>query len=83
MNELWITIVVLLIILLVCREITCWYLKQTEQVKLLKEIRDALVEKKPGVIENFKAGLNEKACPYCGTGNLPSSTNCLKCGNSI
>jgi len=31
-----------LLIFAVCREVFCWYSKQTEQVKLLKEIRDLL-----------------------------------------
>lgn len=33
---------ILTLVILVCREIACWYFKQTEQVKLLREIRDEL-----------------------------------------
>ena len=40
-----IIIVVILLFVLVGREILCWYWKQNEQVKLLREIRDILEEK--------------------------------------
>ena len=38
-----ITLLILFVIFLVCREIACWYWKLNEIVSLLKEIRDELV----------------------------------------
>ncbi len=35
-------IVLFVVLFFACRELFCWYWKQTEQVKLLKEIRDLL-----------------------------------------
>jgi hypothetical protein len=37
-----ISLAVFLLVLLVCREIACWYIKTTEISETLKEIRDLL-----------------------------------------
>ena len=43
MNEhVIVTLLVLFLIFIVCREIVCWYWKMNETVKLLKQIRDEL-----------------------------------------
>jgi len=44
-------LVVVVFIFFICREIVCWYLKQTEQVELLQEIRNLL---KTQVQSNYK-----------------------------
>lgn len=40
--DLIVILVVWLVVLLICREIVCWYWKMNETVKVLKEIRDLL-----------------------------------------
>ena len=43
MNEhVIVTLLVLFLVFIVCREIVCWYWKMNETVKLLKQIRDEL-----------------------------------------
>lgn len=64
--EFWQTLFIFLAIFLICREIVCWYWKQNEQVKLLKEIRDLLAgqgaagsyqkEKTKSFFNGFKQG---------------------------
>ena len=40
--DIWLALLIILVVFMVCRELVCWYWKQNEQVKLLKEIRDLL-----------------------------------------
>ncbi len=37
-----VTIAIVLILFLLCRELVCWYFKINERVRLLREIRDQL-----------------------------------------
>ncbi len=41
---LFIIIIVYPVIFLICRQLVCWYLKTTENVKLLKDIKLLLIE---------------------------------------
>ena len=44
-------IAVVVVIFFICRELFCWYFKQTEQVELLKEIRNLLKNQTQGDYE--------------------------------
>jgi len=83
-----VTMLVILVIFLVCRELMCWYWKQNEQVRLLKDIK-LLLERQINnssmdvAPERQKKILSTKSCKSCGHKNLPSNTHCLKCGNPM
>ncbi len=46
MENVLIGLAVFLVILLICREITCWYLKTTAMLETLQEIRELLKARK-------------------------------------
>jgi len=45
MDKGYVVIIVVFIIFLVCREITCWYFKFNRMVELLEEINEKLATK--------------------------------------
>jgi hypothetical protein len=80
-----ITLAVILVIFLVCREIVCWYWKQNEQVALLKEIRDMMAEQqgKVPVSSTTNSAKPTKECCKCGAKNRIQDFSCINCGNPI
>jgi len=82
MNENFLTaLVVILVLILICRELTCWYLKQNEIVGLLKSIDSSL--KNPAGIENNPSPQNLIKCGGCGKENIKGLTHCVSCGGTL
>lgn len=57
-------VVVVLVVFLICREITCWYFKINKTITVLEEIRDLLQYQNQGVkgenkIEPYMGDINE------------------------
>ena len=52
MEKALLVIAIFLVVLLVCREITCWYLKINETLAVLREIRDLLRPASPSRLAN-------------------------------
>jgi hypothetical protein len=46
MKDSWLILIIALVIILICREITCWYFKINKRVDLLEEILAELRAKK-------------------------------------
>jgi ABC-type uncharacterized transport system permease subunit len=64
-TDLLIYLVIFLLILLICREISCWYFKINKTIAVLEEIRDLLkyppqVSRVESKIEPSLGGINEK-----------------------
>jgi hypothetical protein len=95
MNDFWAGVIILIVIFLLCRELMCWYWKQNEQVRLLKDIKVLLEEHAAAAAATGSVSTGRKksgkqippassqSCKYCGADNLVSNTNCISCGNKI
>jgi hypothetical protein len=61
MEELVPVLLTILVIILICRELSCWYLKINQLLEVLKDIRDFLKKDEPTFISEFKKAYNEPA----------------------
>jgi len=85
MNDMpWIYLVIAIAIFIICRELVCWYFKQTEQVVLLKEIKN-LLERQSGLINSPEKKIltGGKKCWSCGAEHPSSVKICPDCGNNL
>jgi len=73
-----VSLVILLIVFLVCREIVCWYWKINRSIALLTEIRDLLAHG-AGV---SKATEPPKSATDTAEGNLSAAQNLAASGHS-
>jgi hypothetical protein len=74
LGYLFIALIVIVVILLILREFTCWYWKINERIALMKEIRDAL--------QSHGSVASSHASPRMGNILGVSTTTCPKCGQT-
>ena len=55
-----VSLVFLIVVVFICRELLCWYWKINQGIKIIQEVRDLLVnidnKLESGLIENMKFG---------------------------
>ena len=85
------TLIFIIALFMVCREVVCWYWKQNEQVKLLQGIKDSLDQLNQN-LSNVPAPQSGPAevkptgmikCPGCGNPQMPSHEKCAVCGERL
>lgn len=74
-----ITLLIIIVVFLILREVVCWYWKINETLSVLKEIRD-LLKSSEGFSENPKKTWD---CPKCNCVNKNTTYSCRECGYSL
>ena len=80
----WITMLILLVVFLICREIICWYWKMNDVVSLLKDIKKLLndinVAQQAPQDPKKKTTSVLKKCKKCGALTPEKEPTCSGCG---
>lgn len=85
--SLLITLLVILVVFLILREVVCWYWKINETLSILKEIRDLLKTSPSAVQQNSKNSPNvvakKEKVPRLTEQEMYDKGNCPECGTTV